>query len=314
VHAGLVPHLHTPPLQLSAFELEHWLFVPHLQPPLVQLSARVIEQVVQVPPSFPQAVKSVPLQSLPEQHPPEQEVALHTQVPPVQTWPTLHCGLEPHAQPPSAPHESAPVVLQVVQRPPSMPQFCLLGASHWFDLQQPPEQLVASHLQPLPVQSCPSEHIVPPLQVQAPPELQPLASTGLHAAQALPPVPHCIAVRVVMQVLPLQQPVLQLPEVQLPPVQAWLTQLPVPQLAQAAPPVPQEPASVPAWHTPLESQQPLGQEVESHWQVPPLTQWVPASQGPPEPHLQVPLVEPQWSVSFGSHVWHATPLRPHTLG
>jgi len=65
------------------------------------------------------------------------------------------------------------------------------------------------------------------------------------------------------------------------------------QLAQLAPLVPHAPASVPGRHWPEESQQPVGQENASHWQLPPLTQWVPASHAPPLPHLQVPLIEPQ---------------------
>jgi len=45
--------------------------------------------------------------------------------------------------------------------------------------------------------------------------------------------------------------------------------VPVPQVAHAAPPVPQVPL-VDVWHLPLESQQPLGQEVALQTHLPPL--------------------------------------------
>jgi hypothetical protein len=67
------------------------------------------------------------------------------------------------------------------------------------------------------------------------------------------------------QVVPLQQPLPQEVALQThwPLLQAW----PLPQLAQAAPLVPQ--VVVPeVWHLPLESQQPLGQEVASQTHCP----------------------------------------------
>jgi hypothetical protein len=65
----------------------------------------------------------------------------------------------------------------------------------------------------------------------------------------------------------------------------------------ALPPVPQSPRAVPAWQTPEASQQPVGQLVELHTQLPP-TQVFPARQvtqaAPSVPHMA--FVRP------GSHV------------
>jgi len=80
---ALLPHMQVPASQRFERE-EHWLLIPHRHLPLVQLSARVIEQVVQVPPSLPQADSSAPLQSLPEQQPPEHDAAVQMQLPPLQ--------------------------------------------------------------------------------------------------------------------------------------------------------------------------------------------------------------------------------------
>lgn len=125
----------------------------------------------------------------------------------------------PQAQPPSAPHESAPVALQVLHTPASMPQVARLGASHWFcGVQQPLEQLDESHLQPWAVQCWPAAHAAPPSQLQLPPA-QVLATSPLHWLQELPPVPHWKSVGGLTQALPLQQPFGQLPALQAPPVQ-----------------------------------------------------------------------------------------------
>ena len=66
--------------------------------------------------------------------------------------------------------------------------------------------------------------------------------------------------------------------------------VPVPQEAQAAPPVPQV-ALLEVWHLPLVSQQPFGQELALQTHLPPLQAW-PVAQGaqvaPPVP--QVPML------------------------
>ena len=66
--------------------------------------------------------------------------------------------------------------------------------------------------------------------------------------------------------------------------------VPVPQAAQATPPVPQV-GLLEVWHLPLESQQPFGQELASQTHLPPLQAW-PVAQGaqvaPPVP--QVPML------------------------
>jgi hypothetical protein len=108
----------------------------------------------------------------------------------------------------------------------------------------------------------------------------------------------------------LQQPVGQVPASQ--PVHAWAMHAPEHE-AQLAPPVPHAPASVPLWQMPFESQQPFGHEVASHTQLP-LTQWVPAEHWLLLPHLQTPLVEPQWSDAPASQLVHTVPLSPQLPG
>jgi hypothetical protein len=63
--------------------------------------------------------------------------------------------------------------------------------------------------------------------------------------------------------------------------------VPVPQVAQAAPPVPQV-ELVAVWHLPLESQQPFGQELALQTHLPPLQVWPLAHApqlAPPVPHV-----------------------------
>jgi hypothetical protein len=76
------PHLQSPPTQALERVLEHWLLPPQWHLPALQLSARPALHTVQVPPSLPHAPTVVPPQLLPEQQPPEHELALQTQLPP----------------------------------------------------------------------------------------------------------------------------------------------------------------------------------------------------------------------------------------
>jgi hypothetical protein len=137
---------------------------------------------------------------------------------------------------------------------------------------------------------------------------QPLASSGLQELHATPIVPQFIWFSIVTQVLPLQQPVEQLPASQ--PAQAWLLQV---HAAQLAPPVPQAVLVLPLWQTPLESQQPFGHEVALQTQLP-FTHTVPATHWVLLPHLQTPVVLPQWSDAPPSHATQATPFNPQVAG
>ena len=158
---------------------------------------------------------------------------------------------------------------------------------------------------------------VPPLQhpLAQLPEPQPAQAWAVqalvpHDAQAAPPVPHWVcAVPALHWPVASQQPVGQLvaSQTQAPPEQRWPTAHagPVPQahaplvqrsdfVSQAAHASPAEPQLVVVWlplaMQVLPEQQPLGQEVALHTQLPP-EQVCPVPQAAPVPHRQAPLVQ-----------------------
>ncbi len=271
----------------------------------------MVLQAVQVPPSLPQAARVVPPQVFPWQQPFEHEVALQTQLPEEQVWPETHWAPVPQPQVPFDSQALARLVLQATQAPPSIPQAETEGVVQVVPEQQPVGQPVLSQTQPLPVQCCPVAQAAPPLQVQLPEELQPLARVVLQDEQATPLSPQLVLVGGLMQVTPLQQPFAQLDESQ--PVQAWLTQvLGEAHAAQLAPFFPQAELEVPAWQRPLLSQQPFGQEVASQTQLP-LTQWVPVPQAAWVPQAQAPLLL-QWSEVLVLQATQTAPFTPQVVG
>jgi hypothetical protein len=192
--------------------------------------------------------------------------------------------------------------------------------------QHPVGQEVPSHWQPVVVQCWPDTQDAPPLQEHAP-LVHPLSSVVLHAAQAAPPAPQAPVPTLVMQVVPLQHPE-QLVESHWHPVavQCWpATQAAPPlqvqfplvqalvrvvlQAEQRFPPEPQSPVVVPPTHAP-DAQQPLGQLVGLHTQLPP-EQVSPAAHAlPVPPHSQVRLVALQVSVGGGAHTTQLFPPVP----
>jgi hypothetical protein len=323
----------------QCWPVEQAPFVPHLQVPVAeQLSAVRVEQLVQLLALAPQAASVAGVMQLPLlQHPEAQLVASHTHEPAEQCWPTAHWAVPPHRQLPLAlqasartgshtpqalplvPHsarvggvtqvpplqhplaqlpEPQPahawavhaLVPQEAQAAPPVPHWvCAVPARHWpVASQQPVAQLVASHTQAPPEQRCPTAHVAPLPQAQAPAvQRSDFESQAAHIAPAEPQL-EAVWLPLAMQVLPEQQPPgqevalhTQLPPEQVcpapqaapvPHLQAPLVQVLVlpEQGAQAAPPVPQLAALwlAPVMHTPA-LQQPVGQLVASQTQAAP---------------------------------------------
>jgi hypothetical protein len=161
-------------------------------------------------------------------------------------------------------------------------------------LQQPFGQPTESQTQAPLTQCRPAPHDAPVPHLQVPP-LQLSFCVVLHVPQVAPAVPHWLVVRLVMQVLPEQQPFGQLLELQTqaPPTHAW----PLPHagfvphmhtpfvqvlavvevhVVQVTPLVPQLANVLVVLHAPL-LQQPVGHDVPSQMQALP-PQRVPAPQ------------------------------------
>ena len=170
--------------------------------------------------------------------------------------------------------------------------------------QQPLVHDVASHTHAPATQCCPATQATPLPHLQAPP-VQLSASVASQAAHEFPELPHWVMLSAVMQVLPEQQPLMQ--------VEAQPAQTPEVQLSPAAQATHVEPP-VPHWEllvvvtqvVPL--QQPVAHEVESHTQLPP-TQCCPAPQAGPAPQVQLPAVHESDVIAL--HVVHARPPAPH---
>jgi hypothetical protein len=247
------------------------------------------------------------MQVLPEQHPPEQLLALQ---------------LPEHTPPVQAPAHDAHEL-------PPMPQYiCVLPVRQVVPSQQPFGQLAPSHLHTPPTQCWLAPHgppVVPHTQV--PLAVHVSAVIG-HAAHAVPGAAHA-APEVVTQAPLAQQPPGHDVEshTQLPPLQRW-------PLAQANPapqsqtPATQESAPMPhGWHRlpgvlhalvevivqTLPMQQPFGHEVASHTHAPPEQRCPPVHRVFP-PHVHAPLTQP--SARVESHAMQPEPGMPQavTLG
>lgn len=175
------------------------------------------------------------------------------------------------------------------------------------------------------MQCWPLPHCAPPLQVQLP-LVHPFALVVLHAMQVPPLGPQALA-EVGVQVLPEQQPVVQLDELhtQLPFTHAWPAahtppepQWHNPSVPQVSPPCEGQFAQLPPLRPQfaalggvtheLPLQQPDAQAVELHWQLP-LTHCWPVAQGALLPHLHEPPL--QLSAASGLHAVHELPVVPH---
>ena len=258
-------HTQLPPTQ--CLPVMHAGRDPHWQAPVAeQPSAVSALQATHVPPPVPQVAGEEVWQTPLAQQPVGHDVALHTQVPLMQTVPAPQAGLLPHRQAPANPSQvSAVVDEQALQVAPPTPQVAKVGAS-----QAPPEQQPSGHDCALQAHA-PPEHTVPAPHAgfvphrHSPDAEQRLARVGSQATQAAPLTPQ-VPNPAPVQVAPEQQPPGQLEALQplhTPPAQLWL-----PQSWQAAPPLPQVPSAVPGRHWPPE-QQPFGQDVPSHTQLPP---------------------------------------------
>jgi hypothetical protein len=143
---------HAPPRQ--CWPDAHAAPLPHVQVPVAsQLSARIVLQALQSFPPTPHAVNvgdsQVP--SAPQQ-PFGQDEALHRHTPLMQTCPTPHGELVPHAHSPFG-HESAVPAAQTSHVAPLGPHVEMESDLHVVPSQQPSGHDVASHTQRPPTQS-----------------------------------------------------------------------------------------------------------------------------------------------------------------
>jgi hypothetical protein len=242
---------------------------------------------------------------LPLQQPVLQEAALHTHCPWTQTCPAPHAADDPQLHWPFAEQLSEIVGSHALQAAPPTPQVANAGPLQLAPAQQPFGQLPLVH------------------PVQTPAALQ-FWFAG-HGEHAVPPLPQAALSLPDWHVLPLQQPLgHDVPlHTQTPPTQtcpephagdaphahtpavvhrsAW-----APQAVQVAPPVPHAPVDGVS-HT-LPWQQPDGQEVPLHTQLPP-THACPKAHCGPLPQAQLPPVHE--SDRFASHATQLAPTNPH---
>ncbi len=223
-HAAFVPHLHWPPLQVSAFALSH---------------------ATQVDPLVPHAPVVGVWQLLPEQHPVGHDVASHTQLPDTQCWPAAHTAPEPQAHWPLV-HRSAFEVSHAAHAAPLVPHVAVVGVVHALFLQHPVGHDVESHVQAPETQRCPAEHAAPLPHLHSPALVQLSACAGSHVPHASPAAAQASSPRG-LHVEPEQQPegqAVALHPLHTPAVQLW----PFGHFSQAAPPEPQADASAPERH------------------------------------------------------------------
>ena len=280
--------LHDP---APAFEQLH---VRHASPPVQSRGAPPLQ--------VPVESHASPTVQKPSSHAPDVEVAY---------WqpPALHVGLERHC---------GWAATQSVQAPPPAPHAVACAPARHTPAAQQPLHGPEAHAPPATQRPVEVLQAAPDGQSAALVHPQP---PGTHAvpcgfaaqlAQAAPPLPHWPAdwEAASMQLAPLQHPAGQ--EValhtQLPPTHAWAAA----HDRQAAPPAPHALALLPAWHTPFESQQPVGHVVAL--QVPqvcvPGLHVVAAGQSPPPLQPQRPETHACPAIAAVQSV-HAPPVVPH---
>jgi hypothetical protein len=143
-------------------------------------------------------------QVVPEQHPSAHEVPSHTQVLPMQRWPSEQAGPVPHRQLPLAEQLSLRAS-HTAQVDPASPQVASERVAHTAPWQQPLGQEVASQMHRPPTQRWPPAQAAPVPHWQAPVLLQRLALLASQALQDAPAVPHAASDGAV-QTPPWQQP------------------------------------------------------------------------------------------------------------
>jgi hypothetical protein len=242
---------------------------------------------------------------VPEQQPVGQEIALHTQEPPMHTWPAAHGEPLPHRHWPCAEQLSDVFGSQAVHAPPLMPHAASDRALH-----VGPEQQLEAQVAAHPAQ-VPETHGCVPGQGE----------------QALPPLPQAVTLLPGWHVFPSQQPVGHESESH--------TQVPFRQrcpathsacFPQTQDPVEEHPSDSRPSHVPHVApgaaqlfevsgvqrsplQHPEGHEVASHTQTP-CEQCRPGLQGGPEPHWHAPEAE-QSSAADESQATQVDPPDPH---
>jgi hypothetical protein len=274
--------VHRPATQ--CWPVAHSAPAPHAQVPVAaQLSAVSGSQVTQAAPPLPQVDGDGALQVVPAQHPLGHEPASHTQVPPAQRWPTAQAGCVPQAHCPAAEQLSARTASQPVQVAPAVPQVATEGGLHVAPEQQPFGQVVP--LQPL--HTPPTHNCAPGQLSHAPPPVPHDVALlpGRQAPAAQHPPAHEVPSHT--QVLAMQRcpgaHALALPQWQLPPAEQLSDRSShAVHVEPEAPQLVRERVS----HT-APRQHPLGHEVASQTQSPPLQRWPPAHDGP-SPHAQLP--------------------------
>ena len=251
--------------------------VPRGHPQTPAWQVRPLAQAAQAAPPVPQAMVEGTWQALLAQQPFGHEAALQTQALLTHAWPTPHAAPLPQRQAPFT-HALAVRALQATHAAPRVPHDCSDGMAQVLPLQQPVGQVMALHVEqmrlthaPLPAQTAQAAPPVPQAPLAVPGWQTLLAQQPIGQEAALhthAPLTHACPAR---QAAPF-------PQRQTPAVQRPFSAL---QAAQAAPPVPQAIAVLPAWQV-LPAQQPIGQEaaLQTHWL---LTQRWPAPQAAPLP-------------------------------
>ncbi len=197
-------HTHAPPAQRCPGA--HDAPEPHMHCPPVQLSASEGSQATHVCPPVPQLVGvGGETHVVLEQQPLGHEVASHTHDPPTQRCPEAHAAAVPHEHwPPAQP--SARAGSQAAHAWPLVPQLDTVGGETQIVPEQHPlGHEVGSHTHAPLAQRCPGAHDAPEPHMHCPP-VQLSASEGSQATHAFPPTPQLAGVGGEMQVVPEQQP------------------------------------------------------------------------------------------------------------
>ena len=262
--------------------------LPQRQAPATQESLAIPLQVVQAPPPIPQSPTDGTAQALLRQQPFGHDCALQTHWLLLQRCPTAHCAPLPQRQP-WAVQTVERVASQAAQATPLVPQVISDDMVQVAPAQQPIGHDAALQTQAPATQRWPAPQAAPMPHAHLPAR-QESATLALQATQAAAPVPQFISVGIMLQVLPAQQP-MQLFGLQAP-RQTPLVHMPMlAHAAHAAPPAPQTIAVLPAWQTPIASQQPFGHETLLQAQAP-LTHCWPSAQAALPAQVHLPAEQP----------------------
>jgi hypothetical protein len=275
---------------------------PQLQLPVLQLFDLESHAAQALPPVPHMLVVFPGWQALAAQQP-LHESTVHMHCPPTQARPEPQIGLVPHWHAPSA-QWSAFCPSQPLQALPPVPQADSEGVAQVLPLQQLLGHELASQMQAPPEQRAPSPQGGDPPHMQSPP-VQTLVEFPSHGWQAVPAVPHCCVLSLVMQVLPTQHP-----------EQDWSLHTQEPE--EHAWPAPQA-ELLPHWQVPFEVQ-PSARSGSHATQAPPAVPhvlrpawWHDGPEQHPEAHVVAlqPAQTPLTHAPASGHASHAPPATPH---